>query len=88
MAPLRYVIQKDVAIANPAPVLAPDQPYSTTHGSVCKEMTMRFSHTHALCSDDNGKVFDDLELATRSTKFAASIAPFKRTKMDEQHLLL
>ncbi len=41
---------------------------------------MRFSHTHALFSDGNGKVFDNLELATRGTKFAASIAPFKRTK--------
>ena len=45
-----------------------------------QEMVHRFSHTHALFTYDNAKVFDDLDLATRYTKYASSIAPFKRAK--------
>ena len=38
------------------------------------------SHTHGLFRGDNASVFDDVEVATRGTKFAPTIAPFKRRK--------
>ena len=42
-----------------------------------EEMTQRFSHSHALYRTDNSAVFDDIEAATRGTKYASSIAPHK-----------
>jgi hypothetical protein len=33
-----------------------------------------------LFRDDNASVFDDIEEATRGTKYASSISPFKRRK--------
>ena len=75
-----YVIRDEGTVDPIAPPLAPNEPHSIEHGSIMQEMVRRFSHTHALFADDNAKVYDDLELATRGTKYAASIAPFKRTK--------
>ena len=43
-------------------------------------MIARLSHTHGLFRDDNASVFDDIEVATRGTKFAPTIAPFKRSR--------
>ena len=43
-------------------------------------MIARFSHNHPLFRDDNAAVYDDIEAATRGTKFAASIITYKRTK--------
>jgi hypothetical protein len=43
-------------------------------------MIQRLSHAHPLYADDNGQVYDDLELATRGSRFASSIAPFKRAR--------
>ena len=78
-APLAYVIRDDVAVPA-APALQAGQPHSDVHGSVKEEMIARLSHTHGLFRDDNASVFDDVELATRGTKFAPTIAPFKRRK--------
>ena len=75
-----YVIRDNAAVDPVAPTLALNEPHSIEHGSIMQEMVCRFSHTHALFADDNRKVYDDLELATRGTKYAASIAPFKRRK--------
>ena len=80
MCPLSYVLRADAAVPVPAPTLARDAPYSVTHGSVKAEMVARLSHTHALFSTDNGLVFDDIEEATRGSKYQPTIAPFKRSK--------
>lgn len=85
-APLSYVI-REVAIVPPAPPIETGKPYSTEHGSVKHEMIARLSHQHALFKVDNAAVFDDIEEATRGTKFASSIAPFKRTKNGRGALL-
>lgn len=79
-APLKYVIRDDVAVPVAAPALEAGSPHSTEHGSVKGEMTARLSHTHPLFRDDNGAVYDDIETATRGTKYAASIITYKRTK--------
>jgi hypothetical protein len=50
-------------------------------------MVARLSHQHALFKIDNAAVFDDIEEATRGTKFASSIAPFKRAKNGRDALL-
>eukprot|EP00956_Cyclotella_meneghiniana_P044140 scaffold303339_cov89-Cyclotella_meneghiniana.AAC.1 len=78
-APLAYVIRENVAVPA-APTLQAGQPHSEMHGSVKEEMIARLSHTHGLFRDDNASVFDDIEVATRGTKFAPTIAPFKRTR--------
>ena len=79
-APISNVIREDVVPAQPAPALAADMPHSDEHGSIQEELKMRISHTGALYRDDNQCVFDDIEAATRGTKYAASIAPFKRRR--------
>ena len=79
-----YVIRDEEAVDATAPPLAPNEPHSIEHGSIMQEMVHRYSHVHALFADDNAKVYDDLELATRGTKYAASIAPFKRRKNDRE----
>ena len=78
-APLAYVIREEVAVPA-APALQAGQPHSDEHGSVKGEMIARLSHTHGLFRDDNALVFDDIEAATRGTKFAPTIAPFKRNR--------
>ena len=78
-APLAYVIRESEHVAA-APALAGGQPHSDEHGSVKDEMIARLSHNHPLFRDDNATVFDDVETATRGTKFAPSIAPFKRAR--------
>ena len=80
MCPLSYVIRDDAAVPATAPPLEFNAPYSTLHGSVKNEMVARYSHTHALFSTDNGYVFDDIEEATRGSKYQATITPYRRTK--------
>ena len=78
-APIAYVIRESEVVPA-APALATGQPHSAEHGSIKDEMIARLSHQHALFRDDNAAVYDDLEEATRGTKYAASIASFKRSK--------
>ena len=80
MCPLSYVIRDDAAVPAPAPPLLQNAPYSVEHGSLKDEMKARFSHQHPLFGTDNGSVFDDLEEATRGTKYQPTITPFKRAK--------
>jgi hypothetical protein len=84
--PLSYVIREDANVP-PAPPTETGKPYSTEHGSMKHEMIARLSHQHALFKVDNAAVFDDIEEATCGTKFASSIAPFKRTKNGRGALL-
>lgn len=79
-APLAYVLRENVAVPATAPALQAGQPHSDEHGSVREEMIARLSHTHGLYNDDNALVWDDIEAATRGTKFAPTIAPFKKSK--------
>ena len=78
--PLAYVIRENVDVTLPAPRLATNQPHSTEHGSIEDEMIARLSHTDASFRDDNKMVYELLESATRSTIYAASIAPSQRAK--------
>lgn len=80
MVPLAYLIRPVDEVANPAPPLANRRSYSETHGSVEAELIARVSHTHNRFRDDNAKLFAYLEVATRSTQYAASIRPFARRK--------
>ena len=43
-------------------------------------MKARYSHQHPLFQTDIGSVFDDLEEATRGSKYQPTITPFKRAK--------
>ena len=78
--PLTYVIRETVAVADPPPALAQNQPYSEEHGSVEEELIARANHTHALYREDNQSVYYYLEEATRGTSYVASIKPFQRAK--------
>jgi hypothetical protein len=79
-APLAYVTRETVAVANPAPALLINMPYSEAHGSIEMEMVERFSHDDAVYRDDNATCFNYLEEATRSTVVAATIQPHKRRR--------
>ena len=61
------------------PLLA-NLPYSVEHGSVEGELIARASHSHPAFRGDSSDIYFDLEEATRGTQYAASLAPFKRTK--------
>ena len=80
MVPLAYLIRETVEVAIPAPPLLPNRSYSDTYGSVEAELIARTSHTHNKFRDDNAKLYAYLEVATRSTQYAASIRPHARAK--------
>jgi hypothetical protein len=77
--PLAYVIRQD-AVPPAAPTLRANRPYSAVHESVVKELIARASHTHTLYENDNEEVYNHLELALRTTQYAATLSPFKRRK--------
>ncbi len=62
--PLAYVVRSEAAVANQAPPLLRNRPFSDTHGSVEGELVARLSHTNAVFRDDNAKVYQLLEEAT------------------------
>ena len=78
--PLSYVIREEEAVPVTAPPLHLNCPYSTEHGSLKAEMVARYSHDHALFKTDNGLIFDDIEEATRGSRYQPTITPFKRGK--------
>ena len=85
-APPAWIYREAVAVDPAAPVLAADQPYSETHGSVAEEMVQRIAHTHPLYRVDNALGYSQLVTPTLGTQYASTIAPFKRTK-DERGAL-
>lgn len=77
--PLAYCIRETVVVGNDSP-LAADQCYSIEHGSLRAEMIARTSHAHPMFRVDSASIFDKIEKSTRTTAYAATIAPFKRSK--------
>ena len=78
--PLSYVIRDQVEVPADALPLATDQPFSTEHGSIQREMIARASHNVGMFGDDNAKVYHYIEAATRSTSYTGSVRPFKHTE--------
>ena len=78
--PLAYVIRKTVTVDPVCPPLKGNQPYSDLHSSVEGDMIARSSHLHGLYKDNNATVYYKLEEATRTTTYAALIAPFQKKK--------
>ena len=79
-APLSYVIRVDPTVPAAAPALMPQQPSSDAHGSVEGELIARLSHTSPIFKDDNARVFDYLEEATRGTIVAATLKSYQSKK--------
>ena len=75
---LAYLTHLNFNVAVDVSDLEAGQPHSVLHGSIEGGMTHRFSHTHALYRNDNLKLFNLLEEATRGTKWANTIKPFAR----------
>ena len=75
-----YVTRPDAEVADPAPDLLLNLPYSEDHGSIEGKIIARASYAHPHFLDDKSEVYYDLEEATRHTQYAASISPFKRKK--------
>ena len=78
--PLAYVTRTMATPTLPAPALQPNLPYSADYQSITEELIDRASHTHTLYEVDNNEVFNLLETSLRSTQYAATLSPFKRTK--------
>lgn len=76
--PLFYVIREHDLVPAAAPALANGKPYSDEHESVEGELIARLSHNHPVFKDDNAKVYQYLEQATRSTSYAVSLKKFQR----------
>jgi hypothetical protein len=77
--PLAYVIRTD-AVVPAITAIANGHPHSTIHGSIEDKLIARAAHTHPLYCENNQSVYYQLEEATRSTLYAASIKPFQRAK--------
>ena len=75
-----YVLRPLVDVPATAPDLLTNLPYSEEHESVEGELIARVSHTHSAFRGDSSDIYFNLEEATRGTQYAASLAPFKRTK--------
>ena len=80
MIPLVYVTREEVIVPPVAPPLAPNRPHSAEHASVEGELVARASHEHPLFRNDNSLVYYNLEEATRTTSYTASIKPYQRAK--------
>lgn len=78
--PLTYILREDSAVPAVAPALGANVPYSAMHGSLRNEQIARYSHNHSLYSVDNASVFDDIEEATRGSRYQSSITTFKKHK--------
>lgn len=80
--PLYYVIREDATPSNPAPNLLLQgtalQTYAEEYGSMRDERIARASHTHPSFQMDNELLFNKIDLATRGTKYAPSIEPFRK----------
>ena len=68
----------NVNVAVDVPDFEAGQPHLALHGSIEGDMTHQFSHTHALYRNDNVKLFNLLEDATRGMKWANTIKAFAR----------
>lgn len=80
MAPLAYVICEEPAVPAAIPPLLANHPHSAEAGSIEAKLIARIDHNHVLYCDNNAKVYYKMEEATQNTAFAASIAPYQRTK--------
>ena len=78
--PLAHCIRETVVVGNDFSPLAADQCYSVEHGSLRDEMIARASHTNPMFRVDSATIFDMIEKSTRTTAYAATIAPFRRSK--------
>ena len=72
------MVREEVTVPGKCPPLKLSQPYFEEYGSVEEDMIARASHSNGLYADDNAEVYYKLEEATRSTTYAASIAPFQK----------
>ena len=78
--PLSLIYRDHDDVPGAAPALATDQPFSVEHGSIAEEMVNRFAHVGALFRADNATGFAQIVTATTGTRYASTIAPFKRSK--------
>ena len=84
---LSYVIRTFAVVPVAAPALATHCPHSTLFGSISGDRVARLSHTDPLFREDDGMVFDHLEVGVRGTKFQNTIEPFKRLKQGRSAFL-
>ena len=73
-------IYRDKSAVPAAEALAPDQPYSTEHGSVDEEMFQRLAHAGCQFKADKANGLSHLVTATIGTIYATTLSPFKRSK--------
>ena len=78
--PLAWIYHEYAAVATVVPVLAADQPYSTLHRSVAREMVERLSHAHPHYCINNATGYSQLVTAMLGTQYTSTIALLKRHK--------
>jgi hypothetical protein len=80
MIPLAYVVREVEDPPAAAPPLAANSPHSEEHKSIENELIARAKHEHPLFRNDNKKVYNMLEVATRGTQYSATLKGFQRNK--------
>ena len=63
-----------------APPMVRWESYSEENGSMEKDIIMRASHTHPYFKEEKSKFYYYIEMATRTTSYAASINLYQKKK--------
>ena len=77
-APVNYVFREEEVVSPGGPAFLANQPHSLEHGSVEGELIARLSFDHPLYRNDNELVYTILAKALQGSKYAATIARFRR----------
>ena len=78
--PLAYLVRGYTIPLPTPPPLENSRSYSAVSGSVEMELISRATYNHSSFKEDNKKLYQFLEEATRTTQYSHSIRPFSRTK--------
>ena len=78
--PLAYLVRGYTVPLLTPPPLGRNKSYSDATGSVEMELISRATYNHSSYKEDNKKLYQFLEEATRTTQYSHSIRPFSRTK--------
>jgi hypothetical protein len=79
-APLSYLVRAEEDVPNPCPPIMANRPHAAEYATIERELIARASHTHALATVDNDKLYSKIREAVTSTPYEATIKPFQRAK--------
>ena len=80
MCSLSYALEDEASKAQVSPDLIGHQPHLDDYGSITEELAALTSHYHPLYAQDNGNVYDRIEIALTGNSHSSAIIRFRRTR--------